>query len=242
MKLKYLAIVLLLVGLMLLAAPVLQAQETPPSLPALCYGELTVNGQPAPVGTRVTAKVDGALAGEIVTEEAGWYGGPGLKSKLTVGGDDLQGKMVRFYISGTANGTEYDDVFAGEEPYWGSGEVKQINLGVRDVESTPAPDPPPEPPDADPPPDAEEEPELTEDEEAEEDAQEAAEEEAEEPEPVEEEAADDPEDLEQDTASGVLSNGWTIAAVVIIAAVLVTLVAGYLIRRPGAKKKIQDKE
>jgi hypothetical protein len=119
-----------------------EAQEAPPQFPALCYGELSVNGQPAPVGTVVEAKIDGTAVGKIVTTEVGWYGGPGLQSKLLVSGDNLVGKTVRFYVSGTFDGTEYSDVFAWEEPFWGSGEVMQINIGVSDVLASAQPDPP----------------------------------------------------------------------------------------------------
>ena len=132
-----------LIALLVVAsAPVVQAQSAPPPLPALCYGELTVNGEPAPVGTKVVAKVDGVVRGELVSEEVGWYGGPGLKSKLAVAGENLVGKTVRFYVSGTYKGTAYSDIFAWEERYWGSGEVMQINLGIKGVESSPSADPP----------------------------------------------------------------------------------------------------
>ena len=135
-------IALLILAVVVIPAPDVWAQGAPPQFPALCYGELTVNGKPAPVGTKVVAKVDGTVRGELVTSEAGWYGGPGLKSKLVVSGDKLIGKMVRFYVSGTINGLNYEDVFAWEELYWGSGEVMQINLGVKGAGSSPTADPP----------------------------------------------------------------------------------------------------
>ena len=142
MRTKKIVVILLVALAVLLTAPAEQGQAGPPVLPALCYGELTVNGSPAPVGTKVIARVDGEVRGELVSTEEGWYGGPGLKAKLTVSGNELVGKMVRFYVSGTYQGIDYSDVFAWEQLYWGSGEVMQINLGVRGVESAPEADPP----------------------------------------------------------------------------------------------------
>ena len=100
--------------------------QSVPALPALCYGELRVNGNPAPLGTLVVAKVDGVNKGELVSEEAGWYGGPGLASKLAVTHEGSTGKMVKFYMSGSYSGMQFTDAYAGEVLYWGSGEVKQV--------------------------------------------------------------------------------------------------------------------
>ena len=238
MKLKYLSMMVLLIGLILLPAPALQAQEAPPPLPALCYGQLMVNGQPAPVGTTVTAKVDGEERGELVSTEVGMYGGPGLQSKLTVAGDDLQGKMVRFYVSGTINGTAYSDVFAGEELFWGSGEVRQINLGVADVANAPTADPPAEP-DPEPQPEEADDPEPAEDEEETEPV-EGEEESEEEPEPDEEEAVEDETEEEVETAA--ISTGWIIAAAVIVAAALLVLLISRRIGKGSARVKSENEE
>ena len=110
--------------------------QSVPSIPALCYGELTIDGQPAPVGTLVVAKVENVEKGSLVTDKEGWYGGPGLETKLAVQTDGSQGKYVSFYISGTMNGVEFEDVYAGEELFWGSGETKKIDLSIEDIADT----------------------------------------------------------------------------------------------------------
>lgn len=225
----------LLVLLMVTPAPVALAQGAPPPLPALCYGELTVDGNPAPVGTKVVAKVDGVVRGELVSEEVGWYGGPGLKSKLAVGGEMHTGKMIRFYVSGTYNGTSYGDVFAWEELYWGSGEVMQINLGVKDIEGTADADPPAVPvPNPLPAPVDEPEPypELAENAENQEEADELESDENGAAEAAgSDEAEADEAASEAELETGSLSTGWTIAAVVLLAGVIATLVISNRIRK-----------
>ncbi|TYO96925.1 hypothetical protein [Desulfallas thermosapovorans] len=125
---------LLVTGLVINA----QAQGTPPVLPALCYGEVYINGEPAPVGTEVIAKVDNDVVATILITERGWFGGPGLKTKLPVVGNDLSGKIVEFYVSGTVRGQRFDNVKAGQVEYWGNGEVKQLSLSA-EVAIKPAP-------------------------------------------------------------------------------------------------------
>ncbi|NLJ75668.1 MAG: S-layer homology domain-containing protein [Peptococcaceae bacterium] len=109
-----------------------------PTLPALCYGGLMINDAPAPAGLEVTAKVEGVSRGSIVTSEVGVFGGPGTKSKLLVTGENLEGKTVEFYISGTFSGKNLKAVKVGETTFWGYGEVKQIDLGVT-LKDTPGP-------------------------------------------------------------------------------------------------------
>lgn len=127
MKLK---VVVYTIILMFIVAFPMQAQETMPSIPALCYGELTINGMPAPVGIEVIAVVDEVPRGSMITSEIGKYGGPGIKSKLSINGEKLNGKVVGFYVSGSFNGTSFKLIKAAEANYWGSGEVIRIDLAV----------------------------------------------------------------------------------------------------------------
>ena len=133
------------IALFFTGAITVQATDIP-TLPALCYGELKINGNPAPSGTLVVAKVDNVERGSFVSTREGWYGGPGgLESKMTVSGSGLTGKMVKFYLSGVYGDKTFNNVYAGEELYWGSGEVKQINLAVNITVDTPGPQPDPGP-------------------------------------------------------------------------------------------------
>jgi len=49
-----------------------------PPLPAEFYGSVSIDGKPAPVGTMITAQINGVEKGSIRTLADGFYGGPGL--------------------------------------------------------------------------------------------------------------------------------------------------------------------
>ena len=130
--------------LILFSAAFVQAQSVP-LMPALCYGELTIDGKPAPVGTLVVAKVDGVNKGSLETTKEGAYGGPGLETKLTVTTEGSQGKYVRFYISGSFQGKAFNDLYVKQVMFWGSGQTKQIDLHAELGTTEPAPSPDPDP-------------------------------------------------------------------------------------------------
>ncbi|MDD2777659.1 MAG: hypothetical protein PHI16_02015, partial [Methanocellales archaeon] len=76
-----------------------------PIIPAGFYGDVTVNGSPAPVGTVITGVIVSAEGspgeGSITTTEAGKYGGAGgFDPKLFVQTDDNYdvGKTIQFYV------------------------------------------------------------------------------------------------------------------------------------------------
>jgi PGF-pre-PGF domain-containing protein len=103
-------------------AGVLAAGATPPQPPAAYYGQVEVNGDPAPAGVVVTAWVDGEARGTIVTDADGSFGGPGaFDDKLTVRGDENE--TVRF----TVGGLEADTTVT-----WESGDHRQLSLLVTD--------------------------------------------------------------------------------------------------------------
>ena len=103
-----------------------------PQLPHIFYGDITINGSSAPVGTVVIAKVNGVEKGRVTTEATGKYGGPGAyDQKLLVQGSDLiLGAPITFTVSGVS-GTP----IASFE----SGKVEQRNLSfvISQVEVTP---------------------------------------------------------------------------------------------------------
>lgn len=70
---RWLAPLLSLV-LLLPAGQAIAATTEPPSVPAAFYGKVTINGQEAPVGTVVVAKIDGEERGRIEIHKTGWYG------------------------------------------------------------------------------------------------------------------------------------------------------------------------
>ena len=91
-------IFLLMVGLVALPGSVYAV----PPLPHAFYGEVTVNGQAAPVGTIITAEVGGEDCGTYTTSTAGKYGNPAPSNDyLIVQGTNIEaGDTIEFYVNG----------------------------------------------------------------------------------------------------------------------------------------------
>jgi len=124
----------------LFASPVAAAEGVPP-LPHAFYGEVEIDGSPAPVGTEVEARgtgVETGIAGNPITvAEAGQYGGSGgLDPKLVVQGDIAEGATITFFV---------DDVAANETAEWHTGWVTEHNLSAAAPEPEPEPGPGPGP-------------------------------------------------------------------------------------------------
>ena len=115
------AVALLFVGAV--GAGTVAAQDDgTPDLPAAYYGDVTVNGDPAPDGTVITAEIDGEERGSIEVTTAGEYGGPdAFDEKLEVEGP---GGEVTFVVNG---------VEAEETVTWESGDVREVDLTFEGV-------------------------------------------------------------------------------------------------------------
>ncbi|MCE8426325.1 MAG: PGF-pre-PGF domain-containing protein [Candidatus Methanoperedens sp.] len=94
----------LLVLTVLIIAGIAEAQDQVPINPAPgYYGSVTVNGQPAPQGTTIIAKIGNEERGAITTSVSGSYGDDPGPSKLWVTGYRNEiGSSVTFYMSGIA--------------------------------------------------------------------------------------------------------------------------------------------
>ena len=78
-----------------------------PPLPAEYYGNVLIDGTPAPVGTTITAFLQNTMRGQITTEVNGFYGGPGLfdpRLKVNVSEEELQtgDLLITFLIDGNS--------------------------------------------------------------------------------------------------------------------------------------------
>ena len=71
-----------------------------PVIPAEFYGAVTVNGDPAPAGTVITALINNQVAGTITTTAAGVYGGTGTFDPRLVVTGTTSGQAIRFQING----------------------------------------------------------------------------------------------------------------------------------------------
>ena len=101
-----------------------QGEGGAPILPCAFYGNVTIDGKPAPVGTEITAKIDDRTCGNITVAEVGKYGGPGgFDPKLVVVGSAAdENKIISFYVDGDK---------AEETALWTSGGVNRLDLSVK---------------------------------------------------------------------------------------------------------------
>ncbi|MGB9803084.1 Ig-like domain-containing protein [Desulfofundulus sp.] len=113
--------ILVLALLLIMFLPVVAIAQESPVPPAAYYGTVMLNGQPAPAGTVIVAKIGNEIRGQITVEYAGQYGGPGpLDPKLLVkGAVGDEGRQVSFEVSG---------IMAKEMVAFKPGQVEEINL------------------------------------------------------------------------------------------------------------------
>ncbi|WP_254861586.1 CARDB domain-containing protein [Halovivax gelatinilyticus] len=96
--------------------------DDPPGVPAAYYGDVEIDGEPAPVGTHVAAVVDGEIVDAIHVEEPGVYGGPDPgDDKLEVRADD--GDEVTFQVNGKPV----------ETVPWESASTERVDLSGADI-------------------------------------------------------------------------------------------------------------
>jgi PGF-pre-PGF domain-containing protein len=100
-------ITLIMVLTILITSGIASAQnELPLNPPPGYYGSVTVNGQPAPPGTTIIAKIGGEVRGSITTSVSGLYGDNPGPSKLWVTGYDNEltpaPATVTFYLNDIA--------------------------------------------------------------------------------------------------------------------------------------------
>ncbi len=115
------------------------AEAQPPPPPHAFFGEVIINGQPAPAGTVIEGRGEGIRLGipgnPITTTVAGRYGGPLLQEpKLIVQGRVADGLALEFYVNGARAacaplGGNWQDTF----PFQASG-LTPLNLRVGDEE------------------------------------------------------------------------------------------------------------
>jgi PGF-pre-PGF domain-containing protein/PGF-CTERM protein len=106
-------------------AVVAQEGSEQPSIPASYYGDVTIDGEPAPEGTEIEAVVNGDVRDSITVNETGRYGGPGLNDEKLEIANVPNGSTVTFRIDGTpADRTEPATV--EYEP----GTTQQVDLAI----------------------------------------------------------------------------------------------------------------
>jgi len=131
-------IVVLTVAVLLCLAAIMYSpvSAAEPSLPHTFYGNVTINGNPAPVGTKIEAKGEGVLTdpgNPIMTVEAGNYGtldaANPYSQKLVVQGDISSGTVLTFYVN---------DVLTEQTYTWQSMAMTMLNLSITVATAPPA--------------------------------------------------------------------------------------------------------
>lgn len=98
---------------------------TPP-LPCEYYGSVLIDNVPAPAGTKIVALINGIDHGQIITETAGFYGGPALfDRRLTVAAteDELASASDTLQIS-----FEIDGILADQNTEYIPGLSRQLDI------------------------------------------------------------------------------------------------------------------
>ncbi|MBA7660521.1 hypothetical protein ES703_68523 [subsurface metagenome] len=108
-------------------------------IPHLFYGDILINGEPAPIGTIVEVRGEGVNTGvesnPIMTTEVGKYSSSGpVGAKLLVQGDIEDNTVLSFYVNGQPTGQTY---------IWQSGEFTRLDLTLTVSSTTPPPIEPP---------------------------------------------------------------------------------------------------
>ena len=79
--------------------PVSTASEASPSFPLIVGGEVTIDGEVAPVGTEITVKLGENIVGTTTVDSAGVYGdSPTNRLLITSEPDDYEN--LKFYVNG----------------------------------------------------------------------------------------------------------------------------------------------
>ena len=121
-------VLVLLISLIACAAA---AGDLPPALPHEFYGNMTIDGSPAPAGTVVTAMIGGTAYGSIGVVNAGGYGDPdwNLGSRLLVtAASDLKGETITFLVDGAA---------ANQTAPFTPGRVTRLDLSIQETATVP---------------------------------------------------------------------------------------------------------
>ena len=119
-------LLILIAGLLLFASPALAEGIPIPPMPHAFFGNLLIDGSPAPINTKVEVSGIGVETGvkdnPILTTEVGKYGKEGPFTKLLAKGDSIaDGTTLTFYV---------DDVSTGITYPWHEDTITRLDLSI----------------------------------------------------------------------------------------------------------------
>ncbi len=104
-----------------LIMPIISSAQAP-CIPTRFYGDVAVNGNPAPAGLKITAEIDGVEMAETITQENGKYGFAPYTFDVPDNDNNCDNQaIVKFYIR---------DVLAGESMLEGEGDDHLVRLDL----------------------------------------------------------------------------------------------------------------
>lgn len=112
---------------LMLALTPLVAANTPPQPPHRFFGDITINGQDAPIGTQITARVGGTSYGSGIVQTAGQYGYDPIFYVEAADETDFSGRTIAFYVNGE---------FASSYAPYEHGQSTLLNLSITREEET----------------------------------------------------------------------------------------------------------
>ena len=101
------------------------AAQGQPQIPYSLYGKATLNGDPLPAGSVITAQINGKAAGTIVTAYAGKYGGSTLKEGKLYVMEGTNGNKIDFYVKAP---NMHSQIKALQTATWKTAEIDELNL------------------------------------------------------------------------------------------------------------------
>lgn len=111
------------------SAGIASADDNPPSLPVMLYGNVIIDGNPAPVGVTITAKAGTSQAGATNVLTAGTYGDK-ANGRLPVSAND--GANVDFYVNGIKATPSTQFTYHSNE----AGKIIRVDLAISGTSSS----------------------------------------------------------------------------------------------------------
>lgn len=100
-KIQFFTILTIFVAILV---PGIISAVSPPSIPLLVYGNVTIDGEPASVSTKISAEIDNIEVAIAILIDKGKY------LIKVPDGEDNEGKMITFKINGLANSSQLQSV------------------------------------------------------------------------------------------------------------------------------------
>ncbi len=122
-------IIIMICTVIAFSAFIVSAEESPPNLPVILYGNVNIDGKPAPAGTTISAKAGDSLVGATKVLTVGTYGDMANNRLPVSSGTD--GSVVDFYVNNIKAMASTTFKYYSED----AGKRFQVDLNVQSAQS-----------------------------------------------------------------------------------------------------------